>query len=594
MVAESDSVATELYGTQKGLLKKPWQLQRQLQRQAAHIRQQAHSHRIISPSKSRSSGGSSRSMSSAATLRAHNSSKNRVLFNFDSPPGRSDQVFPNQGNADRMSRDDRSYGSPATSSRYSQDGRCRSSSSRQSSMEPRHWSKSPRNSAPPPHRPSTPRRMAAKTIDVAAMVSELEAQKENSERTRMDIREAWRKRGQEMRSQLVLDDEQAGGSTFVLNSDCSIDRYYAVAEQVLDQFEQTFEAQENLTETYLVGNRLVKFMSTVLPTHKDYFSDKHELKKRRGHSQASLVQVHQMIERLAVIMDEEEWNRHILTDLHKLVQDDEMTEPIHSPSNSRSAPSVLSPRSFTVMDVDNRSPASSIEPPGVFFGNKTDDDLIAHKPISHATTESTPQNNSTTTPTSTSSKGSRKGEVSTPLSRPRKSIPAFGVEEGFEEEQYADCVDEPMLSPSSKITIKSPKDKHIVTVETTATEITQEYITEEDEDYDKGPSDIPKKLKASSIHHDDDVSSIGHSNCLLISTTCDFAAASASNRKTGSSQSTGNSSTEDVSSGSSKVDRDAMGGEAFEDEHPSSSRIVSKSDNRKEKIKKLFKCLLVE
>jgi hypothetical protein len=57
--------------------------------------------------------------------------------------------------------------------------------------------------------------------------------------------------------------------------------------------------------------------------------------------------------------------------------------------------------------------------------------------------------------------------VATTLSTPRKSIPAFGFEEGFEEEQYADCVDEPMLSPSSKISIKSPKGKHIVTVKTT-------------------------------------------------------------------------------------------------------------------------------
>jgi hypothetical protein len=74
--------------------------------------------------------------------------------------------------------------------------------------------------------------MAAEPFHVAAVVSELEAQKNPSERSRTPISEAWRKRGNKMRSQLVLEDEQAGGSTFVLNSDCSIDRYYAVAERV--------------------------------------------------------------------------------------------------------------------------------------------------------------------------------------------------------------------------------------------------------------------------------------------------------------------------------------------------------------------------
>jgi hypothetical protein len=349
--------------------------------------------------------------------------------------------------------------------------------------------------------------------------------------------------------------------------------------QVLEQFEQAFEAQENLSETYLVGNRLVKFLSTVLPTHKDYFFDGHELTERRKKSQASLVQVLQRIERLAVIMDEEEWNQHILTDLHK---DDEIHEPIYSPSNSRSPPS------FFRMDVDNRSSASSIEPPGMFFGNKADYDLMNQRQISHPTSESTPQIYSTTTPTSTSSKGSRKGGVTTPLSILRKSVPEFGIEEGFEAEQYAECMDEPRLSPSSRITIKSPKGKHIVTVESGPAEITQESYKKEDEEYDEGPADIPKFLKASSIHHDDDVSSIGISNSLVIAS----AIASTSSRKTRSS--TGTASTEDLSSESSKLNRYVMGDEAFEDDGPSSSRMLSKRDARKENFKKVFRCLLVE
>ena len=43
--------------------------------------------------------------------------------------------------------------------------------------------------------------------------------------------------------------------------------------QVLDQFLATSISETSeLTESYLVGNRLVKFLSVVLPTHVDYFT----------------------------------------------------------------------------------------------------------------------------------------------------------------------------------------------------------------------------------------------------------------------------------------------------------------------------------
>jgi hypothetical protein len=44
--------------------------------------------------------------------------------------------------------------------------------------------------------------------------------------------QAWRKHGKAYRAQIVLQDEQKGGNSFVLSNECSIDRYYRVAEKV--------------------------------------------------------------------------------------------------------------------------------------------------------------------------------------------------------------------------------------------------------------------------------------------------------------------------------------------------------------------------
>lgn len=61
---------------------------------------------------------------------------------------------------------------------------------------------------------------------------------------------------------------------------------------------------------------MVKFLSTVLPTHKDYLSMNNELMGQlRSKSQTQLVQLLQYMEQLAIIIDEEEFNKYILLDL---------------------------------------------------------------------------------------------------------------------------------------------------------------------------------------------------------------------------------------------------------------------------------------
>lgn len=86
--------------------------------------------------------------------------------------------------------------------------------------------------------------------------------------------------------------------------------------KVLEQFLSTGigEAQE-LKESYLVGNRLVKFLSVVLPTHGEYFSDEPRLANLRQRSQAQLIELLQYMEELALLIDEMQFNKYILKDL---------------------------------------------------------------------------------------------------------------------------------------------------------------------------------------------------------------------------------------------------------------------------------------
>ena len=58
-----------------------------------------------------------------------------------------------------------------------------------------------------------------------------------------------------------------------------------------------------------MGNRLVKFLSVVLPTHSDYFSNDANLAALRNRSQAQLVELLQYMEELAMLIDEIEYSK---------------------------------------------------------------------------------------------------------------------------------------------------------------------------------------------------------------------------------------------------------------------------------------------
>lgn len=70
-----------------------------------------------------------------------------------------------------------------------------------------------------------------------------------------------------------------------------------------------------MVETFLVGNRLFKFLSVVLPTHSDYFSPDPHLFELRSRSQSQLIELLEYMEELELMIDEMEYNKYILQDL---------------------------------------------------------------------------------------------------------------------------------------------------------------------------------------------------------------------------------------------------------------------------------------
>lgn len=70
-----------------------------------------------------------------------------------------------------------------------------------------------------------------------------------------------------------------------------------------------------MIESYLVGNRLFKFLSVVLPTHGEYFSGDPTLAALRSRSQSQLIVLLEYMEELELMIDEMEYNKYILKDL---------------------------------------------------------------------------------------------------------------------------------------------------------------------------------------------------------------------------------------------------------------------------------------
>jgi hypothetical protein len=126
--------------------------------------------------------------------------------------------------------------------------------------------------------------------------------------------EEWRRPGKTFRNRIIAEDEKKGGGLANLSisrvKPASIIRYYDVANQVLDQFaNHPIANRAELEKAYLLGTRLVKFLSTVLPTHPDYMLGATALERDQSHEQ--LLQLIQFLDQMARIIDEQEHSAYI-------------------------------------------------------------------------------------------------------------------------------------------------------------------------------------------------------------------------------------------------------------------------------------------
>jgi hypothetical protein len=114
---------------------------------------------------------------------------------------------------------------------------------------------------------------------------------------------SWRKDGILKRNKLLKEDESNGGCDFTIDRRSKLKNYFEIADRVLDQFQKSYASQSTLEESYLMGNRLIKFLSIVLPTHENYYSKDPSIVKLRIKSQNDLSHVRSQMEDIALMLD---------------------------------------------------------------------------------------------------------------------------------------------------------------------------------------------------------------------------------------------------------------------------------------------------
>mmetsp|Transcript_25177 Transcript_25177/g.35470 ORF Transcript_25177/g.35470 Transcript_25177/m.35470 type:complete len:482 (-) Transcript_25177:243-1688(-) len=125
----------------------------------------------------------------------------------------------------------------------------------------------------------------------------------------------WRRHGEARRKALILQDEIEGNVAFAINKLCRIQRYFEVADRVLKQFRSMYSSKRNPEEIYVMGCRLVSFLSEALPKHPQYHSADAQIKSLREKSLDQLSWIQERVGLIALRIDEAELNQFILDDL---------------------------------------------------------------------------------------------------------------------------------------------------------------------------------------------------------------------------------------------------------------------------------------
>ena len=80
----------------------------------------------------------------------------------------------------------------------------------------------------------------------------------------------------------------------------------------MEQFlHHPIDDRDEIIEAYLIGSRLVHFLSSILPTHPEYFAPEPNLATLRDRAQSQLAELTGYAEVLAIMLDKQEHERYV-------------------------------------------------------------------------------------------------------------------------------------------------------------------------------------------------------------------------------------------------------------------------------------------
>mmetsp|Transcript_9802 Transcript_9802/g.18434 ORF Transcript_9802/g.18434 Transcript_9802/m.18434 type:complete len:879 (+) Transcript_9802:420-3056(+) len=127
--------------------------------------------------------------------------------------------------------------------------------------------------------------------------------------------DAWRKDGRQRRMKMLHEDEINGGSDFQIHYQSRLRTYSDIADRIRDQFLRAYAspdiAMEELQCIYIMGNRLINFLSKVLPTHPQYSSRRPDHVRLQAKIQHDLMTVREKVEDVAYRLDTEYYRQHM-------------------------------------------------------------------------------------------------------------------------------------------------------------------------------------------------------------------------------------------------------------------------------------------